>query len=131
MPKAKLVSVDGPAPEKRTMTTLKMADNFKLIKYITEEYTTSMLSDGEFAKRATEALSIPGLNAAHISNRRVEFGILANSKVPPAQVPGMAEMASQLLTQQMQIADLTERIAMLEAWVNNTFPSKGPKPALT
>ena len=131
MPKAKLVAVDsGDTPsEKRTMSTLKMADNFKLIQFIMEEYTKSRLSDGEFAKKASEHIGQP-LNASHISNRRVEFGIIANSKVAPQEVPELAALAATVIAQAQQIADLQERMTIMEGWVNSTFPNKGPKPAL-
>ena len=109
------------------MTTLKMADNFKLIKYITEEYTSSGLSDGEFAKKASEHIG-QSVNAAHISNRRVEFGIIANSKVAPP--PEMSALAAMVMAQAQQIADLQERMAVMEGWVNTTFPNKGPRPAI-
>jgi|SRR5579864_1357575 len=133
MAKAKLVAVDtatgDETKEKRTMTTLKMADNFKLISMLMEEYTKSMLSDTDFAALASERLGLK-LNASHISNRRVEFGIIANSKVPPQAVPELAALAAEVIVQAKQIADLQERMAIMEGWVNSTFPNKGPKPAL-
>jgi len=133
MAKAKLVAVDNGTDdqpvEKRTMTTLKMADNFKLIQFIIDEYTKSGLSDGDFAERASEHIGIK-VNASHISNRRAEFDIIANSKVPVPPTPELDAMAAQLITQAKQIVDLQERMAMLEGWVNSTFPNKGPKPAI-
>lgn len=114
---------------KRTMTNLKMADNFKLINYMIAEYSNSGLTDEEFAAKASEALGIPGINSGHIVHRRGEFDIPSNARVK-AEDPDIQTLAAQVLAQAKQIADLQERLAQVEGWINTTFPSKGPRTAI-
>jgi hypothetical protein len=114
---------------KRSMTNLKMADNFRLINYMIAEYTTSGLTDADFAVKAAEALQLPEINAGHIVHRRKEFDIPANTRAK-VEDTDLQTLAATVLSQATEIASMKERIAQLEVWVNSTFPSKGPRAAL-
>lgn len=131
MPRAKLKAVDTEGSmERRKQTTLSMPINHKLIDLILAEYKSSGLSDKAFAEYATTKLELPmPITNSHIATRRQEFGIESNKNVA-ALAPDAAALAAMVLAHEATITDLKERVATLEAWVNNTFPSKGPKPAV-
>ena len=75
MGKKEMELVKQPESEgKRTMTNLKMKDNFRLINFIVEQYASSGMNDEEFAVKAAEELSLPEINVGHIRHRRgMEF----------------------------------------------------------
>lgn len=60
----------------KRMTTLCLADSFKLMKLLEVEYTEKKLSDIDFAKYAAEKLKLP-INADHVFNRRTQLEIPA------------------------------------------------------
>jgi len=130
MGKKEMELVKQPESEgKRTMTNLKMKDNFRLINFIVEQYASSGMNDEEFAVKAAEELSLPEINVGHIRHRRGEFDIPSNTKVKTEDA-NVQVLAAQVLAQAKQIADLQERMAQVEGWINTTFPSKGPKAAI-
>ena len=68
----------------KRMTTLCLADSFKLMKLLETEYTEKKLSDIDFAKYAADKLKLP-INTDHIFNRRTQLEIPATRTVATAE----------------------------------------------
>jgi hypothetical protein len=66
------------------MTTLCLADSFKLMKLLEAEYVHKKLSDIDFAEYAATTLKLP-INADHIYNRRVQLEIPATRTAATAE----------------------------------------------
>lgn len=86
-------------------------------------WTAKRMTLNAYTDFACRVLDFP-VTAIHIQTRIKEFGIPRGDAPQPAG--DMAALASAVLQQGMDIADLKERIARLEGWVNSTFPSKSP-----
>jgi hypothetical protein len=68
----------------KRMTTLCLADSFKLMKLLEAEYVHKKLSDIDFAEYAATTLKLP-INADHIYNRRVQLEIPATRTAATAE----------------------------------------------
>ena len=68
----------------KRMTTLCLADSFKLMKLLETEYVHKKLSDIDFAEYAAATLKLP-INADHIYNRRVQLEIPATRTAATAE----------------------------------------------
>lgn len=104
---------------------LSVVEAHKLVTLMLSDFTEMRLSYPEYAKHATRELGFPVL-ASHVKLRVVEFEIPHGEKVHADP----AEFTAMLLKHEKQMAELTERVNMLETWVNATFPTRGTKKAL-
>jgi hypothetical protein len=110
---------------------LTMVQDHALINLILTEYVQSGMTDADFAKYAEEKLKIaPGSVKDHtIKMRRDQFKI-ANNKARGVNPADNASLTAAILAQGQRVTALEERIAVLEGWVNSTFPNKGPRKQL-
>ena len=100
-----------------------MKEAHALTSLLLEDFTEKRLSFAAYAEYATEKLGF-SVTPQHVKLRVSEFEIPLGRE---EATPELATLATQVLAHAQQIADLTERMATLEAWVNTTFPSKGPR----
>lgn len=101
---------------------LSMVSAHKLVDLLLREFTAKRMSYREFAEYASKELGFR-VTFQQVQTRVVEF------EIPHGQPPEMADitaMGSMVLAHDTVIHTLEERLAILEAWVNNTFPSKSP-----
>jgi hypothetical protein len=136
-PELAIVNTDTPSPKgHRHESTgkkqfLTMVQDHALINLILTEYAASGMTDADFAKYATDKLKIKeGVLKDHtIKMRRDQFKV-ANNKSKPATPSDLASLAATVLAQDMRISQLTERIDLLEGWINATFPLRSGKKAI-
>lgn len=109
---------------------LTMIENHNLVNLLLAEYASSGMADTEFATYAMTKIKLrPGtvIKDHTIKARRDQFKIPANK----AKVVVMSsEDSATILAMNMRIEALEERLALLEGWVNSTFPNKGPRKAI-
>jgi hypothetical protein len=109
-----------------------MAENFALLKLMESEYRASGMNDRDFANYAMTKIKMRDgvkIHDHNVKNRREALGI-PNNKVAPATPPGLETLAATVLAQDMRISQLTERIDLLEGWINATFPLRSGKKAI-
>ena len=110
------------SPEKLTMVHAHQL--VSLMLDVDRGFTAKQLTTTEYAKFACMELGFP-ITAAQVATRVREFGIPRGEAVPVPNT-SLQEMATLLLAHERRIFDLTERMTLLEGWVNTTFPSKSP-----
>jgi hypothetical protein len=112
-------------------TFLTMVQDHGLINLLLTEYTPSGKTDKEFADYAAGKLGVPlGVIKDHtIKMRRDQFKIENNrARVPTTS--DNAGLTAALLAQGQRVTALEERIALLEGWINTTFPNRSGKKAI-
>lgn len=112
-------------------TFLTMVQDHALINLILTEYSQGGMTDADFAKYAEDKLKIPaGTIKDHtVKMRRDQFKIANNKSVfRSASDPGA--MSAMVLAHEQKIASLEERLALLEGWINSTFPLRNGKKAI-
>lgn len=107
---------------------LTQVENHHLVNLLLAEYTASNMTDVEFAEYAMTKITLrPGtlIKDHTIKARRDQFKIAANKVKIVVHESGPD--ATMVLAHEQQIKDLMERVAMLEGWVNTTFPNRSGK----
>jgi hypothetical protein len=105
---------------------LDMVKSHKVTTLIMEHFTEKRMGYRDFAEWATAELGFP-VSETHIMTRVNSFEIPHGDKPTP---PDPSEFTAMLLKHETQVAELTERMLKMEAWVNNTFPSVSGKKML-
>jgi hypothetical protein len=110
---------------------LTMVQDHHLITLLLTEYTASGKTDSEFADYAAGKIGLPlGVIKDHtIKMRRDQFKIENNRTKPPTTADNAALTAA-ILAQGVRVTQLEERIALLEGWINTTFPNRSGKKAI-
>jgi hypothetical protein len=111
-----------PIKTKRTPVKLKMVESHKLTSLMLEDFTVKGLSYKAYAAYATDVLGFE-VTGQQVQTRVGEFEIPAGNSAPDAA--DLSALASTVLAQGVQIAELAEQVKLLQAWVNQTFPTKG------
>jgi hypothetical protein len=128
-------SSDSPKGRRHVSTGKKvfltMVQDHTLINLLLTEYAASGMTDADFADYAAGKIGLPlGVIKDHtIKMRRDQFKIV-NNKSKPTGPADIASLAATVLAQDMRISQLTERIDMLEGWINATFPLRSGKKAI-
>jgi len=108
-----------------------MNENFALMKLMEAEYRASGMNDTEFAAYATTKIKLrPGveIKGHNVKNRRDAMG-MENNRTKPVEAD-VSTLAATVLAQDLRISQLTERIDLLEGWINATFPLRSGKKAI-
>lgn len=110
---------------------LTMLENHNLVNLMLAEYVSSGMADTEFAEYAMTKITLrPGtlIKDHTIKARRDQFKIPANKA--KVIVYSETENSATILAHERRIDALEERLALLEGWINSTFPNKGPRKAV-
>jgi hypothetical protein len=111
---------------KENIEKLKMVEAHKLTNLILADFTEKQMQYREYAAYATEQLGFP-VTGAQVATRVKQFEVPHGDK---PQVADPSEYTAMLLRHEVEIQDLKERLTLLEAWVNTTFPTRSGKKTL-
>jgi hypothetical protein len=136
-PELNIVTIETSGPKGRRHENtgqkkfLTMVQDHALINLLLTEYTASGKTDKEFAEYAAGKLGLPeGILKDHtIKMRRDQFKIENNRARLPATADNAALTAA-ILAQGQRVTFLEERVAILEAFINSTFPTRSGKKAI-
>jgi len=110
--------------ERAVPQKLTMVAAHKLVSLMLDEtmgFTAMKMSFSQYATFASEKLHFQ-VTKQQVATRVAEFQIPAGEPMADAD---LSALASTVLAHGQALADLQERIAKLEGWVNTTFPTKG------
>jgi hypothetical protein len=89
--------------------TLTMEQDFELVMLLKEEYTSSNMTDSEFANYANSMLQL-NINKGHIATRRHAFNIPSN--VPPPIIPSSVEEVENTL--ESRVIALEQKVTAIQ-----------------